>query len=396
MNQFGQNQGGIIMNIGKVLLGMFGLLLAALVLAGCGGQPMEPTATLTPIPATPTSVPPTATSVPPTRTPIPIAIPDDPFPFSLPGPYQYTSLYGTVYVDAARNRTVGLTITYPARNGAPDFRAAPYPLILSSTKVLNVFGDNLASYGFVTVGINYIDTYMPWDNNLIDQPLDILFALDQLAVAPPEILRGMIDTEQAGTMGYSFDGYNSLAMSGARVDPDWYLERCADPPAIPPIVVDFGVEYYCTIAEDWEAFAAHAGPAITTSQVGLWQPMTDERIRAVMPMGAEGVWLFGERGLAAVDRPTLLIQATKDQYCPYEEEAVYIYDHIGTPDRFLISFVDQEHMMIYDREQVSRMQHFSVAFFGTYLQGRKNYAEYFSEEFVSAREGLAWGVVEQP
>jgi predicted dienelactone hydrolase len=363
-----------------------GLILIVL-MAGCGAP------AATPIPATATPLPPipTATDIPPTRTPIPIAIPDDPFPFSQPGPYQYDSLYGTVYVDAARSRTVAVTITFPARDGAPDFSAAPYPLILSSTKVLNVFGDNLASYGFVAVGINNIDTYMPWDKNLIDQPLDILFALDQLAANPPELLKGMIDADHAGTMGYSFDGYNSLAMSGARVDPEWYQARCKNPPTLPPVVVDFGVEYYCTIAENWDAFAARAGAAITTSQDGLWQPMTDPRIRAVMPMGVEGAWLFGERSLAAVDRPTLLIQATKDQYCPYEEEAVYIYDHIGTQDRFLISFVDQEHMMIYDREQVSRMQHFSVAFFGTYLQGRQDFAAYFSEEFVSAREGLAWG-----
>jgi predicted dienelactone hydrolase len=381
-------------NISRLGLGAIVILLLA---AGCGAPAATPIpATSTTLPPTATPIPATATSVPLTRTPIPIAIPDDPFPFSQPGPYQYDLLTGTFYLDAERSRPVYVTIAYPARDGAPDFEAAPYPLILSAAVDLFVFGKNLASYGFVTVGINYIDTYMPWDNNLIDQPLDILFALDQLAAAPPELLRGMIDTEHAGIMGYSFDGYNSLAMSGARIDPKWYLRRCAHPPAIPPIVVDFGVENYCTIARNWDSFVSHAGAAITTSQDGLWQPMTDPRIRAVMPMGSEGAWLFGKRGLAAVDRPTLLIQATKDQYCPYEEEAVYIYNHIGTPDRFLISFVDQDHMMIFDNEQVNRMKHFSVAFFGTYLQGRQDFAEYFSEEFVSAREGLAWGVYKQP
>ena len=67
------------------------------------------------------------------------------------------------------------------------------------------------------MGINALDTYK-WDKNLIDQPLDILFALRQVASNPLEGLEGMIDAEHAGVMGYSFDGYNSLALSGARVD----------------------------------------------------------------------------------------------------------------------------------------------------------------------------------
>lgn len=55
----------------------------------------------------------------------------------------------------------------------------------------------------------------------------------------------------------------------------------------------------------WEEFSALAGPDITVSTDGLWQPMTDDRILAVMPMAPEGAWLFGARGLATVDRPTL-------------------------------------------------------------------------------------------
>jgi hypothetical protein len=53
----------------------FGLTLAVLFLAGCGGAPAEPTATPTPVPptVTPTAAPPTATPtpVPPTATPTP-------------------------------------------------------------------------------------------------------------------------------------------------------------------------------------------------------------------------------------------------------------------------------------------------------------------------------------
>jgi hypothetical protein len=41
-----------------------------------------------------------------------------------------------------------------------------------------------------------------------------------------------------------------------------------------------------------------------------------------------------------------------------------------------------------------RMAHFAVAFFGYHLQGRADYAAYFSEKFVKQHDDLAWGVYE--
>ena len=278
----------------------------------------------------------------------------------------------------------------PSSDAVADPTGAPYPLILSSSKVGFTFGPRLASHGFVVVGINGLDYYIPWDHNLIDQPLDILFALDQVATNPLEGLGGMMDAQHAGAMGYSFDGYNALALSGARVDPEFYLAECARTP-LRHHWIQFG---YCSMSSAWDQFATHAGEAITTSDDGLWQPMTDERIRAVMPMAPEGVALFGERGLSAVDRPTLIIAATDDVDCDYNHEAVYIFEHIGTADKRLISFVGQDHYMVGDPQMVSRMAHFAVAFFGYHLQGRDDYAAYFSQEFVDQHDDLAWGAYE--
>jgi len=120
--------------------------------------------------------------------------------------------------------------------------------------------------------------------------------------------------------------------------------------------------------------------------------LTDARIQAVMPMVPEGAWLCGERGLAAVDRPTLIIAATADDINDYNLEAVYIFEHLGTPKKTMISFVDQDHMMIFDNEQVTAMKHFAAAFFDHHLQGNQDYDKYLSEVFVTKQEGLAWGV----
>jgi len=220
----------------------------------------------------------------------------------------------------------------------------------------------------------------------------ILFALEQIASTPLDDLEGVIDADQTGVLGYSFDGYNSLALSGARVDPEFYLARCAEAQAMDPAPALWWIYYICGLVGEWEEFVAHAGEAITVRDDGLWQPMTDERIRAVMPMAPEGAWLFGERGLAAVNRPTLIIGATKDTINIYDLEAVYIFEHLGTPDRRMISFVGEGHMMVYDADQVARMKHFATAYFGYYLQGREDWAEYFSEEFVNQQDDLAVGV----
>jgi len=49
-------------------------------------------------------------------------------------------------------------------------------------------------------------------------------------------------------------------------------------------------------------------------------------------------------------------------------------------------------MMVMKPEIKSRINHFAVAFFGYYLQGHKEYADYFSDDFVSQFEDLFWGV----
>jgi hypothetical protein len=51
-------------------------------------------------------------------------------------------------------------------------------------------------------------------------------------------------------------------------------------------------------------------------------------------------------------------------------------------------------MMVFDPEMVARMAHFAAAFFGYHLQGREDLAYYFSEDFVTQHDDLAWGVYE--
>ena len=386
-------------------------LILALLLAACApaAAPSLPPGEITAPPESPP--PPAATAtlpqLTPTATKTPVRIPiasatpavsDPDYPLSAQGPY-FVGNRVINYVDESRGgREVPVTVFYPAvkapnappRDADPDPSGAPYPLIVSSTKMARQLAPFLVSHGFTWAGVDRIDTYMRMDKQMYEQPLDILFTLDQVASNPPEGLEGMIDAEHAGAIGYSFDGYNTLAMSGARIDPAYYRSQCQTPDEAVAAIMQTGMtSFNCTPAEDWEAFAARAGEGITASEDGLWQPLTDPRLKAVMPLAGEGWWLFGERGLAAADRPSLMIVATGDSLYP---ENALIFEHLGTPDKALISFLGRDHMMIYDPKMVERMAHFAAAFFGYQLQGRPELAEYFSEEFVSQKEGLYWGV----
>jgi len=188
---------------------------------------------------TPTPLPPTTTLSPPSPQATPTPAPA-PLPLSAPGPY-FTGRRTLAVIDASREgRQIEIDVWYPAirpdgyegtvaDDALPDTNGAPYPLLLSSSVMARSFAPHLVSHGFAWASVRKIDTYRVMQEQMYDQPLDILFALEQVASHPPEGLEGMIDADHAGAIGYSFDGYNALAMSGARIDPEHYLRQCPEP-----------------------------------------------------------------------------------------------------------------------------------------------------------------------
>lgn len=346
------------------------------------------------------TVQPTATNQQAIVTSIPDLKTSNSYPLAESGPF-LVGLRTFSLIDSNRgDRKVGISVWYPAvastggdflkpvHDAEPDRSGEPYPLILSSTKVARILAPYLVSRGFTWASVNEIDSYWRMCDLMIDQPLDILFVLDQVATNPPVGFEGLIDADNAGAIGYSFDGYNTLAMSGARINPDYYLSQCPDPDPTTQTILGILSAFSCTPADDWQKFVDHAGKSITESEDGFWQPLTDDRIQAVMPLACEGWWLFGESGLAFVDRPVLMIDSTEDEL--YKEN-VLIFKYMGTKEKSIISFIGQDHMMIYDPEMIARMAHFAASFFGYHLQGRQDLAQYFSEDFVSEHEDLYWG-----
>ena len=365
------------------------------VLGACAPAPdvEPPAATASPAAPTPSPLPPTSTpEIQPTLPPLPL---------SEMGPY-FCGRRTFTAIDTDRGgKEVRIDVWYPAirpegytgtvaEDAPPDASGAPYPLIISSSVMARTLAVQLISYGFTWASVRDIDTYRKMNEEMYEQPLDLLFALDQVDSNPPPGLEGILDADHAGAIGYSFDGYNTLAISGARVNPEYYRAQCPTPDATTQSILLRLSAFNCAPADRWEEFEAGVGEWITHSDDGLWQPMTDPRIRVVMPMAGEGWWLFGEEGLAAVDRPALMLAATEDSLYP---ENVLIFEHLGAPEKTFLSFLGHDHMMVMKTSMARRMGHFAVAFFGYHLQGREDMRLYYSEDWVNQHPDLVWGPI---
>jgi predicted dienelactone hydrolase len=357
----------------------------------------------------PSSIPAVTQPSQATNTPIPEKDPEgpEPFPLSERGSY-WTGNRVYTLVDPSRSaREIRITIHYPAiieynsennpitRDAVPDLSSAPYPVILTGPDSGDIlFKSHLSSQGFVMVivrppNFSYDDK---WGNIVIDAPRDFLFTLDQLTSSPPDGLAGLMDTDRVGVAGYSWDGFFSLALGGVRIDPENYLFKCAHAPSLEPPLSPSMLDYYCSLSANWDQFTSYAGDLITTSDDGLWQPLSDDRILAVMPMAPDGAWLYGELGLSTVQIPTLIITGTDDDLSSYTMETMFIYKHIGSSEKYLISFINKDHRMVLNSDMQLRMKHFATAFFGYYLKGNEDYKTYFSEDFINKREDLHWGI----
>jgi predicted dienelactone hydrolase len=314
------------------------------------------------------------------------------------------------FVDSSRqDHEVRVDIWYPAiipegetyipgglSDAEPERRDAPYPLVLASHPFpftssgwgSSTYGDragHLASHGFVVAAPDHRDRPPIWWN-LADRPLDTLFVLNQLAEHPGDHLRGVINTDQVGVWGGSLGGYTAITLNGAWIDLPYLAEWCA---------TGRGNESFdpCGITDHWDEFAQfHAEVNLGTD--APWPSFGDERIRAVVAVVPWGGPVFGADGLAAATVPTLLIGAVQDRDAPYARDAVFMYNHLGSEEHYLISLIGASHGSVFHGSLREYVFHFTTAYFGYHLSGQEAYASYLTADFVEQFDDLAWGPVE--
>lgn len=273
------------------------------------------------------------------------------------------------------------------KDSPPDLSGAPYPLVIYSHGHTGTFGEvtdfkiHLASQGYVVVAPQYHDTD-PSKHEFVDRPLDLQLVLRELAAIKEGDLSGMIDMENIGLIGYSQGAVVSLQMLGLVNDPASYTAWCKAHPEMNTLDCAF-----IRLAET-EAYRKQLG--LTTLPDGRWTPFSDKRIRAVLTIAPCGFPLTTEDSLASVTTPILIIHGTQDLSCDYQNDAVRLYNHLASDDRYLITVVMGMHEIGYDAKYA---MHFGSAFFGYYLKGDKAYQPYLTADHLPKLSyfDLVWG-----
>ncbi|HEV7813769.1 MAG TPA: dienelactone hydrolase [Janthinobacterium sp.] len=219
-----------------------------------------------------------------------------------------------------------------SRGAAPDASAGPYPLIIIShgypgnRYLLGDLGENLASKGYVVVSIDHTDsTYGDqgaFASTLLNRPLDQLFVLNEMArlnrADPSGVLKGMVDADDTGLIGYSMGGYGVLNTIGA----GFSAASVASPQGVP----------------DGALAVRQAGnPAYIASM--------DQRIKAAMAFAPWG-WNRGfwdAAGLAGVRTPVFFVAGSVDDVAGYAPGVRNLFEGSVNAPRFLLTFENANH-----------------------------------------------------
>lgn len=283
--------------------------------------------------------------------------------YTKPGPFavgrQEFTIPGT-----SSNRPISTVLWYPAAGPAPDPTATklesskdapaaatgPYPLVVvihgltGTGSIFGAVGRHFASHGFVVAAANY-DDLDPWIKKL---PSEDWPALSRLYARPADVVRligyvdrlnapggklaGVIDTSRIGVWGMSSGGTTALQAAGAQVDLKAMDSWCS-------LHKDERSATYetCQFVGREQALATQYG--IADPFVGPMPAVWDNRVAAVVAAAPGGeLHAFGDKGIAAVKIPALIMVASDDNYVSPEYNALWAYDGISSPNKALAVF----------------------------------------------------------
>ena len=218
------------------------------------------------------------------------------------------------------------------RDAQPDASAGPYPLLIISHGypgnrfLMSHLGENLASKGYVVVSIDHTDsTYdnqTAFGSTLLNRPLDQLFVLNEMARLgandPAGTLKGMVNADNTGLIGYSMGGYGVVNTIGggftaASVGFSWGTPNGA------------------------LAVRQAGNPAHTASM--------DPRVKAAVAFAPWG-WNAGfwdAAGLAGIKTPVFFVAGSVDSTSGYAPGVRNIYEGSVNAPRYLLTYENANH-----------------------------------------------------
>lgn len=281
--------------------------------------------------------------------------------YTKPGPFA-VGLQKFTIPDTSGNHPIDTMVWYPAAGPVPDLTAGsptaivdasaattgPYPLVVvihgisGQGTMFGAVGRHLASQGFVVAAADYdtgpLDGPGTWgDQNAVGQlynrPASVVRVIgyaDKLS-APDGKLAGLIDTSRIGVWGLSTGGTTAFQAAGAQVDLNALDAWCADKKE------DTNASETCQFVGHEQALAMRHG--VADPFAAPLPPIWDKRVAALVAAAPGGeLHAFGDKGIAAVKLPSLIMFASDDHVVSPKFNALWAYDGIGSPDKALAEF----------------------------------------------------------
>ncbi len=284
-----------------------------------------------------------------------------------PGPCKVETLK-IEWRDTKREREVPVKIYFPKT------AAAPCPVILFSHGLggtrdgYEYLGRHWASHGYVAVHLQHRGsddaawrgTARPMDSmraatmnpqNSVNRPLDVTFALDELALANAADgpLHHRVDLQHAGVAGHSYGAWTTLAIAGQRLGPG---ERS----------------------------------------------VADDRIRAAIAMSSPVPRRAADQNYAQIKIPILHLTGTLDE-SPLSNTSAkdrrVPFDSITGAPQFLVTFKDGDHMVFSGASGLRRDRAKDAAMHRLILQGTTAFWDAHLRDDATAKQWLSDGPCEQ-
>jgi predicted dienelactone hydrolase len=218
------------------------------------------------------------------------------------------------------------------RDAQADAGAGPFPLLIVSHGypgnrfLLSHLAENLASKGYVVASIDHTDsTYSDqgaFGSTLLNRPLDQLFVLGEMARLnagdPSGTLKGLVNTDQTGLIGYSMGAYGVVNNIGG----GFTAASVASPSGAP-----------------------QGSLAVRQAGNPAYEASMDKRIKVAMAIAPWG-WNRGfwdAAGLAGIKIPVFFVAGNVDDVSGYAPGVRNIFEASVNAPRYLLTFENANH-----------------------------------------------------
>ncbi|NET47752.1 MAG: hypothetical protein F6K09_03310 [Merismopedia sp. SIO2A8] len=163
----------------------------------------------------------------------------------------------------------------------------------------------------------------------LKRPLTISAILDELEDLNRShpLLMGRLDLDNVGIIGHSLGGYTGLALASGKVNRRQLRRTCREGDTL---ALNLSLMLQCQ---------AEALPRRTPS-------LHDSRIKAVMALNPIASAVLGEKQIADIEVPVMIVAGSHDAIAPLQSEQLPAFSWLTTLDKYLVTLVPGGHSSI--------------------------------------------------